>query len=434
MTNGTHESSDRAKWMALLAALLGWMFDGVEMGIFPLVAKPALTELLGAGHPNFGQWEGSVHAVFLIGAACGGILFGWLGDRIGRVKAMTWSVLAYSVFSGLCAFANAPWQLASLRFCSSLGMGGEWSLGVALVMEVWPGRSRPMMAGLIGASANVGFLFIAVLSLSLAQVLGPIGHGLGKFLPGNWVDKLLANGSWRLLMILSALPAVLTFFIRLFVPESEKWQTASKNAPKVGVADIFRQGLAMKTVLGTGLAAIALLGTWGAIQKIPSWAAGMTAADNHPREWVQIATGLGAIVGTILAALLAEKFSRRSAYFALCALSLLICGWLFRTPQAWGNSFLAGCAVAGGITAAFYGWLPLYLPELFPTRVRATGQGFAFNFGRTIAALGTIYGGQLLDAFGKDYAKMGAVMSLVYAAGLVLIWFCPETKGKPLPE
>src|SRR5688572_14491231 len=135
------------KWMALTAALLGWMFDGLEMGLFPLVARPALKDL----HPSFTEADvGKAFAVataaFLVGAATGGVLFGWLGDRIGRVRAMTLSILTYALFTGLGGFVTEAWQIGIVRFIAALGMGGEWSLGVALVMEVWPNRSRAFMA------------------------------------------------------------------------------------------------------------------------------------------------------------------------------------------------------------------------------------------------------------------------------------------------
>src|SRR5690606_18776214 len=140
--------SGRGKWMALIAALLGWMFDGFEIGMFPLTGRPALAELLpDASQAIRDQWFGVITAVFLIGAASGGVLFGWLGDRIGRVKSMSLSILTYAIFTGLCGFATEAWHIAVLRFAASLGMGGEWSLGVALVNEIWPQRSRAMVAG-----------------------------------------------------------------------------------------------------------------------------------------------------------------------------------------------------------------------------------------------------------------------------------------------
>ena len=155
----TASPATRGAWMALIAALLGWMFDGAEMGLFSLVGNAAVKNLLeGTGREGqAGAWFGTIIATFLVGAATGGVVFGWLGDRIGRVRAMSLSVLVYALFTGFCGFAQSVEQLALLRFIASLGMGGEWSLGVALVMEVWPNRSRAFMAGLIGAAANVGY-------------------------------------------------------------------------------------------------------------------------------------------------------------------------------------------------------------------------------------------------------------------------------------
>src|SRR5262249_50257490 len=148
-------------------------------------------------------------AAYLLGAAAGGLVFGWLGDRLGRVRAMVFSVLTYALFTGLCGAAKAPWQLAVLRFTSSLGMGGEWSLGVALVMESWSAHARPVLAGLIGAAANVGFLLVA----AVGAVLPPAHY-------------------WRGIFLICVLPAVLTFLLRTFVPESERWQHAVASGPK----------------------------------------------------------------------------------------------------------------------------------------------------------------------------------------------------------
>src|SRR3979409_610235 len=154
MGTSSPSTSNFGKWMALTAALLGWLFDGLEMGLFPLVQKPALDELVGADQRTL--WMGIMTSFFLVGAATGGVLFGWLGDRIGRVRSMMLSVLTYALVSGLCGLADQAWQIGILRFVAALGMGGEWSLGVALINEIWPDRSRAFLAGLIGAAANVG--------------------------------------------------------------------------------------------------------------------------------------------------------------------------------------------------------------------------------------------------------------------------------------
>jgi len=219
-------SSSGAKWVTLAAAFLGWMFDGFEMGLFPLVGRPALIDLLGeSGQKHVDAWFGLMIAGFLVGAATGGVLFGWLGDRLGRVRAMSLSVVTYAVSMGLCGIAKSPEQVFLFRFISSLGMGGEWSLGVALVMEIWPDQSRGLMAGLIGAASNVGFLAIAAIGLVLNQFLGFTEHTLlAVGLAPHSVERLVSHSGWRLMMLVGALPALLTFFIQMLVPESKRWQ------------------------------------------------------------------------------------------------------------------------------------------------------------------------------------------------------------------
>src|SRR5436305_5374625 len=180
-------ASNFGKWMALTAALLGWLFDGLEMGLFPLVAGPALKDL-GVRESDVTAWLGIITALFLIGAATGGVLFGWLGDRIGRVRSMMLSVLTYALVSGLGGFATQAWQIGALRFFAALGMGGEWSLGVALINEIWPERSRAFLAGLIGAAGNVGYLLIALVGRGLTTYVQETRDLLvGVGMPDSWV-------------------------------------------------------------------------------------------------------------------------------------------------------------------------------------------------------------------------------------------------------
>ena len=168
--------SERAKYLTLLAAFLGWLFDGFEMGLFPLIGQPALKDLLGAAaDPSAAtKWFGAIIAVFLVGAACGGVVFGWLGDKLGRVRAMSLSIFTYAIFTGLCGFATEAWHIAALRFIASLGMGGEWSLGVALVNEVWPGKSRMLVAGLIGAALALAVIFVFINIIARKIPLRPL--------------------------------------------------------------------------------------------------------------------------------------------------------------------------------------------------------------------------------------------------------------------
>jgi MFS family permease len=407
-------SRTRGQWMVLIAAFLGWMFDGLEQGVFPLVARPALQDLLGVeGDKDLGMWMGLITALFLIGAAGGGLVFGWLGDRIGRVRAMALSIMAYSLFTGCVYFAQAAWQFGLFRFLAALGMGGEWSLGVALVMECWPERHRPILSGAIGAASNVGFGVLGVIG-ALFQV---------------------TRGSWRWVMLAGAAPALLVLFIVRCVPESERWKAAVKVGQAKPFREIFSPALRRTTVLAISFASIALIGTWGSVQWLPAWADQLTNGQVHSAKGMtQICIAIGAVLGCFVGPWIGSRIGRRPAYFTLCLISLLSCACLFRAVTTYGVIFLATVVLVGAATAAFYGWLPLYLPELFPTRVRATGQGLCYNFGRILAAAGAIQMGRLLKAYDGSYARAGAMITLVYALGLVLIWLAPETKGKPLPD
>jgi MFS family permease len=390
------------------------MFDGVEQGVFPLVARPALQDLLGVDADGLiGPWMGYITALFLLGAACGGLCFGWLGDRVGRVRAMMLSILAYSLFTGMCYFVRAPWELGLFRFLAAVGMGGEWSLGVALVMECWPEASRPTLAGVIGAAANVGF--------GILGVLGILFH--------------VTRGSWRWVMLAGAAPAFLALFIARYVPESERWKHAIKGAPSQPFREIFSRALAGRTFLGLLFASIALIGTWGSVQWLPSWADQLTQGNvNNAKGLTQVLVAAGAVLGCFIGPWIGRLMGRRPAYFVLCLGSLLACACLFRAVHQYGLTFLFMVFLVGTTTGSFYGWLPLYLPELFPTKVRATGQGLAYNSGRILAAVGAVQMGYLLRFYEGSYAKAGAAITLVYALGLVCIWLAPETKGQPLPD
>ena len=410
-------TSRQAQTMTLIAAFLGWMFDGLEMGIFPLVARPALQEFQHVAHivdESFVQmWMGRITATFLLGAAAGGWVFGWLGDRVGRVHAMTLSVLAYSLFTGLNYVAEAPWQLALFRFIAALGMGGEWSLGVALVMECWPQDKRPLMAGLIGAAANVGYVLIAFIAIFVR----------------------VTTDSWRWVMLVGAAPALLTLFIMRFVPESESWRATAKSAEGNPVREIFSGALRVRTLLAIVFASVALTVTWGIVQWIPLWADQLTHGQRpEVKAYIQVASCMGSMLSCLFAPLIGAWFGRRPVYFSLCLGAFIASSVFFRAFDSYGAGFLAMTFIVGALTGAFYGWLPQYLPELFPTRVRATGQGVAFNSGRIFAALGAWQMGNVMSFFGNSYSRAGAAIVFVYFIGMTAIWFAPETRGKPLPE
>ncbi len=517
--DSSNKAITRGQYMTLVAAFLGWMFDGFELGLLPLVARPALTELLAESVQTKGSsfidlWEGVWTAGFLVGMSTGGVLFGWLGDRIGRVRAMTFSIAAYSIFSALCGFAGSAESFFAYRFIAALGMGGEWSLGVALVMEIWPASKRGLLSAVIGAAANVGFLLVAMFALVLHQFIGSTESLMRNIgIPNDWIEMLIANQGWRLLMILGGVPAVLTFFVRLAVPESEKWQAEHAKGKTsfwltrdlIGVLVgamgalfivylwAFDHPLATRiagSALGLGIAlvgylypvlrylqrahasiplggdvsadeepigrtlrnliiaailsGVALIGTWASTQRAPSWsndlardaaiAEGVSAevVDSRriaARANTQMVIGLGAIVGTIAGAFLGVSIGRRKTYALLCITSLGASALFFQTNHSISPWFFASGFLLGVTTASFYGWLPLYLPELFPTRVRATAQGFSFNFGRILAAVAALQTGALIGLFKESGGLPTActVMSLVYGVGFLFVWLAPET-------
>lgn len=419
----------RDQWLVLAAAFLGWMFDGMEQGLFPMVARSALKDLFltdeaggamknllgtAAGDAVIGAWTAYITAAYLLGAACGGLAFGWLGDRIGRVRGMALSIFVYSAFIGACCFAAHPWQLVGMQFFAATGMGGEWALGVAIVVECWPDVWRPMLSGAIGSAANCGFLLVGC---------------LGMIFP-------VTPDHWRWFVAACAAPALLALFIVAFVPESKRWRAIARRWPVGPLREIFTTPLWRSVALGIALASVAFIGTWAcATAFLPSWAQQLAGdADPFAKGKTTAAMALGAIVGCLCAPVVAGKAGRRVTYFGICLCSLAVCQFLFRCLHSFGWPFLLTVGLCGCTTAAFYGWFPLYLPELFPTRVRATAQGLSFNSGRIFAMFGVLGAGTLLRWFHGDYARACAAISLIYVAGMFIIWLGPETKGRTLPE
>ena len=412
--------SRNALYLALMAAFLGWMFDGMEMGVFPVVAGPALKQMApgldGAQLKEFvSLWMSYATASFLFGAASGGMVFGWLGDKIGRVRSMNLSILFYSIFTGAAYFAVHPWHLCACRVLGGLGMGGEWSLGVALIMEIWPEQKRPLLAALIGAASNVGFAGIAILAI---------------YFP-------VTKEHWRWVFLVGAAPAFLTLIIQRFVPESERWKEAVKGGHTHPLREIFTPPLLKRTIMAIILASVALVVTWAAVQWLAlvgqERADLLPVADPRAKGVTQALSAVGAIFGCFLGAWLG-KFGRRTAYFLLCTLSLAVCIYLFQYTHHYDLEFWIFVFLTGAFTASFYGWLPLYLPELFPTRVRATAQGISFNFGRVLAAFGVLEMGSLVKTLGGTYERAGTAIALVYLIGMIAVWFAPETRGQPLPD
>ncbi len=409
-----------AMWSALLIAWLGWLFDGMEMGLYSWAMPPALKELLGTSDNSaIGFHLGITVALFLLGMSVGGIVFGRLGDRLGRVKTMIATVAVYATFTGLSGFCRSFEQLAACRFLGAMGLGGEWGLGVALVMETWPNTTRPLLAGLLGAAANVGFLLAAWLTRYFA------GHGI----------------NWRWALVAGFVPAVLTLAIRLFVKESERWQESQQRGERSSFRELLSPELLPATVMGVLVSAVAVLGMWGVyqawlqawVEKLVGGGPELQATRAAARAAVSWYMAVGSIAGSLIGGPLAEYLGRRRSYALFCVGAVAASWMLYLTCDTVGPRLFALAAVGGVFAASFFGWLPLYLPELFPTRVRATGEGLAFNAGRVLSAGGVLVTGALVQMLGGQ-AHASAIMAFCWVIGLVLIWFAPETKGCDLPD
>jgi SHS family sialic acid transporter-like MFS transporter len=408
---------DRLK--VLVAAFLGWMFAGVIMSIMIPATRPAIQEFLSADtstnaiqllEQSAESWFSWYLVAFFLGAALGGAVLGSVGDRYGRVKAMGISILCYSCFTGLSYFASSPEQLLVLRFIACMGIGGMWPSGVALVAESWPDVSRPILAGLIGTAANVGFLILGILMLS-----NPI-----------------TSESWRWVLLLGTTPLILGIWVLLSVPESPRWKSEKEN-PKTGekkssLGEVFRPPLLRLTLVGIFLGTIPLLGGWASGQRLVPWAGRIAEANDLPQlqAMTQTIWAIGAVIGSLAGGWIASRMGRRASYFAVSLLSLGLSLYVFIYSNPTAGTFLPAVFGVGLISTIFFGWLPYFLPELFPTRVRATGAGVSFNFGRILSAVAVLSTAFLINVFQGDIAKMGAATSLVYALGMVIVIFIPK--------
>jgi MFS family permease len=435
-----------------MAAFAGWMFAGLQISLFVLVARPAMRDLLpGAGEADIGDWFAWFQCAFLLGAASGGWLFGWLGDRIGRTRSLAASILCYSLVTAVCVFVDNPYLLVALRYVACLGVGGAWPNAVSLSVEALPTMSKALLAGLMGAAANVGFVLLGAIAYYFT--IGP--------------------DSWRWTLWVGASPALLGFWVLFFLPESPRWLAG--RTPQVGkpaaqpMREILRPPLLSRTIIGICLGAIPVVGTSANANWLIPWAdqaanrqarvneeaagadkqAEAPEADipedaslgappvSDPRRkgaLTQMTRSGGAIIGSLLGGWIASLLGRRITYFLISLLSLGISSYIFNVLDPLNPQFTLFTFLLGFVGVTYFGWLPLYLPELFPTRVRSTGTGVTFNSGRILAAASVLGAGGLMQFFGGDYARVGTFTGLIYAAGMVVVCFAPDTTRQPAEE
>jgi MFS family permease len=409
-----------------VAAFSGLVFDGIELGLMPVASLSVSKSLLAERFTDTlaGDWFARFTAALMLGAAVGGITLGSLGDRIGRTRAMGVSVLFYSVFAGLGAFVKTQEQMLVLRFFVGLGVGGMWPNGVVLVSECWPNTSRPVVAGVMGAGVNFGILVLS--QLARAWPITP--------------------DSWRWLFKLAAVPAALGILVLFALPESPKWlaarssrrreePTPSSRSGGSPFRELFRPPLLRLTLIGIVLASIPLVGAWAASKWMIPWADKLASA-THPgyKAIVQGWWALGATLGSFIGAQVAAWLGRRLSYGLISLSTTALTIAMFQLTAPLEPAFLPVVFAQGFVATLFFGWLPLYLPELFPTRVRATGSGLAMNSGRFATAVGVLISGVLFAALGGSYPMVGAFGALIYALGMLAIWFAPDTSRKSLDD
>jgi len=415
----------RYQWLVLFVAWLGWVFDSMDATIYALVLHPALEDLLhvsqaGASTETIGWYGGIIFSVFLIGWAIGGVLFGILADRFGRTKTLIATILIYAVFTGMAALAEEWWHLAIYRFLTALGIGGEWAAGAAIVAETWPEDKRATAAGILQSAWAVGFFLAALLNL-LFQ-----GYG------------------WRMLFLIGILPAFAALLVRAWVKEPERWQHthAQECAPgarrDMKLVELFRD-YPRATWVGSGLAFVAVFGLWGVTSWTPSLVRALPdlqglspGAIGASISYAIMAVNVGALLGYLSFGPLADRIGRRPVFALMCAGSLALVPITFFTPHSYLHVLLL-LPILGFFTNGIFSGFPIYFPELFPTRLRATGAGFCFNAGRLLASAGPFLTGSLVAALG-GFGRAASTVALVYLLGLFILIFAPETKGRPLPE
>jgi MFS family permease len=416
------------QWLVLFVAWLGWVFDSMDATIYAIVLHPALEDLLGvpatsghAGQEIIGWYGGVIFSIFLIGWAVGGVAFGMLADRIGRSKTLIITILIYALFTGMAALSQTWWHLALYRFLTALGIGGEWAAGAALVAEVWPERRRAQAAGMLQSAWAAGFLLAATLNL------------------------FLKDFGWRTLFLVGIAPAGVALLVRLFVKESERWlsvrlETVQGRAPSAAkLSALFAKKHRRHTLVGSAMAFVAVFGLWGATNWTPTLIRALPDVQGLDRsttaQYVSYAImmlNLGAVFGYLSFGPLADRFGRRWVFGFMCLGSLVMVPVTFLTPKSYAHVLML-LPLLGFFNNGIFSGFPIYLPELYPTRIRATGAGFCFNAGRVLASGGPFLTGWLVMTLGS-FGRAASAVALIYLVGLGVLYFAPETKGEPLPD
>lgn len=408
----------RYQWLVLFVASLGWVFDAFEGQLFNLTRGAMLSDILGVkpGDPEAQQWGDFFLGIFLAGGTFGGLLFGSLGDKMGRKPVMVMTILFYSIFSGLTYFATELWHVGVLRFFVAMGVGGEWAVAAALVAEIFPKHARTHAGGIF--------------------------HATGVF--GTWLATLTAMGvenEWRIAYLIGILPALLTLWVRSSIQEPEKWQEARDSGKPMGsFAELFGNARwRTRALLGMLLAAVGLGTFWGvcvATQDLTrklllSLDVPADEAEKQARFAYGIVQVIGAGIGQLSFGPICARFGRKPTFALMHILSFVVVLAVCYLPQSYWQ-MLVLLPLFGFVTLSIHSGYAIYFPELFPNHLRSTGASFCFNAGRLIAAPMLVFSGYV-----KTWTTLPNAIALLgchFLVGVVVLFFLPETKDQDLPE
>lgn len=450
---------DKYHWFVFAMAALAWLFDCFDQQIFILFRDDALKTLNLPEGADVKRYGGLATSIFIAGWATGGLIFGSVGDRIGRAKTLTITVLLYSLFTGLSALASGWLDFAIYRFITGLGVGGVFGLAVALIADTLPDQARPGALGMLQALSAAGNISAGLVSMLMANLISS--------------NTLTAENAWRYAFLIGSVPAFLCVFIQLRLHEPEKWVKAKAAGKISGVkfgsyVELLGPGRWRKSaILGMLLSITGVIGLWGIGFFSPELVGDVIKTSLKERGVSDtvissqvayyrglngIIQNLGAFCGMLGFAYLAQWTGRRPAFIVAFVGALISTVMFFKMFDSMDKMWMS--FVMGFFQLALFAGFAIYLPELFPTRLRSTGTSFCYNVGRFVAATGPFTLGELqkwlstramaaipeADTVARAAARLGAFreacvwMSLIFVVGIVVVFFIPETKGKPLPE
>ncbi|MEP6668007.1 MAG: MFS transporter [Chthoniobacter sp.] len=436
-------------WFVFIMASMAWVFDCLDQQIFILARNSAMTNLLPPG-TDTNVYGGYATAIFIAGWATGGLIFGAVGDRIGRARTLTITVLMYSVFTGLSALSTGWLDFAIYRFITGLGVGGVVGLAVALIADTLPDRSRVGALGAFQALSAIGNVTAGLISIWMGSLIA------GKTVSAAW--------SWKAMFLIGAAPAFLCVLVQLRMKEPEKWVLARAEGRRTGVAfgsyaSLFGEARwRHNAIFGMLLCVVGVIGLWGigffapelvgpvierSLREMHISADNIAAAKARWIGWNSIFQNLGAFCGMLFMAKIAQSHGRKPAFVIAFIAAMVATIGYFQFFNSWTHVFWMS-PIMGACQLSLFAGFAIYLPELFPTRLRSTGTSFCYNVGRFIAASGPITIGKLQaalkagattpDARIDAFRNAASYMSAVFLLGLVVLIFLPETKGQPLPE